>query len=143
MRNFFHLGYLWVDEGIRVMVLWLAFMGAGIASEYARHIRVDILMYALTERQKQIVDVLANIFIIGVCMGFLVAALRHIQFQMASTVQLVLTGVPDWATSLVIPYFFVITAFRALLHINRDLRGEKQEELPIAANESVAWGTGE
>jgi TRAP-type C4-dicarboxylate transport system permease small subunit len=120
-----------MDESVKVMTLWLIFLGAGLASEYARHIQMDILLLAISERTKHKVKVMANIFTMIVCMGFFIAALKHVLYQFNSSTHLVLTGVPDWITSIVIPYFFIITVFRSLLHIMSHIRGKKRKELSI------------
>ncbi len=143
IRNLFGIGYVWMDESVRVLTLWLIFLGAGVASEYARHIRMDVLLITISERAKHNVNVMANIFIMVVCMGFFVASIKHVLYQFHSSVQLVLTGIPDWITSLVVPYFFAITVFRSLLHIKSHIQMEKREELSIdvvqveAANQKV------
>jgi TRAP-type C4-dicarboxylate transport system permease small subunit len=131
IRNLFGVGYVWMDESVRVMTLWLVFLGAGLASQYASHIRMDILLLIISERTKYIVNVIANIFIMMVCMGFFVAAIKHVFYQFHSSVHLVLTGIPDWITSLVIPYFFAIAVFRSLLHIKSNIQREKREAFSI------------
>ena len=138
MRNLFGTGYVWMDESVKVATLWLIFLGAGLASEYARHIRMDVLLITISERTRHNVNVIANIFIILVCMGFFVASIKHVLYLFHSGVQFFLTGVPDWITSLVIPYFFAIAIFRSLLHIKSHIQMEKREEFSIDLAEGEA-----
>ena len=42
-RNFFDTGILWGDALVRVLVLWVTFIGATIASRKDEHIRIDLL----------------------------------------------------------------------------------------------------
>lgn len=42
-RNFFDTGILWGDSLVRVLVLWVTFIGATIASRNDEHIRIDLL----------------------------------------------------------------------------------------------------
>ena len=43
LRNFVGAGFSWVDEALRLMVLWIAMIGAVAASREYRHISIDIL----------------------------------------------------------------------------------------------------
>ena len=42
LRNFFDSGLYWGDSAVRVVVLWVAMLGAMIASRRNEHIRIDI-----------------------------------------------------------------------------------------------------
>ena len=42
LRNFFDSGLYWGDAAVRVMVLWVAMVGAMLASRNDEHIRIDI-----------------------------------------------------------------------------------------------------
>jgi TRAP-type C4-dicarboxylate transport system permease small subunit len=134
-RNFFHVGIIWVEEMVKLSVLWIAFIGASLTTEYARHLRVDLLVQILSVKKKRVLDVICNLFIVIVCYTFLVASIRHIQYQQESTVQLLVAlnalGIKDWVVGLVIPYFFAVATFRGILHLKRALRREKMVELSI------------
>ena len=43
LRNFFDAGLYWGDSLVRVTVLWVALVGAMVASRDDSHIRVDLL----------------------------------------------------------------------------------------------------
>ena len=49
-RNFFDTGLLWGDALVRVLVLWVTFIGATIASRNDEHIRIDLLTRFTGER---------------------------------------------------------------------------------------------
>ncbi len=42
LRNFFSMGFTWADGLVRLMVLWLAMLGAVAASREGRHIAIDL-----------------------------------------------------------------------------------------------------
>lgn len=130
-RNIFKIGYMWIDELTRVIVLWMAFIGGALCSEYARHMRIDIILHLMKGKKKRAVEIIGNVFIIVICSFFLLASINHIKYQMESSVQLMLQGVPDWVISLVIPYFFIVTILRALLRIKKDILGEEHIKLPV------------
>ncbi|KQC11161.1 MAG: hypothetical protein APR62_10425 [Smithella sp. SDB] len=130
-RNFFKVGFLWIDEFMRVLVLWLAFVGGALCSEYARHMRVDVFLHYAKGRWKKYMRLTGSIFIIIICLVLFVASIKYIGYQMEATVSLILQGVPDWVIGLIIPYFFAVTILRALLSIKREVVGEEQIQLPI------------
>ena len=43
LRNFFDSGLYWGDSAVRVMVLWVAMLGAMVASRKDEHIRIDLV----------------------------------------------------------------------------------------------------
>jgi len=130
-RNVFKVGYMWIDELTRVIVLWMAFIGGALCSEYARHMRIDIILHLMKGKKKRAVEIIGNVFIIVICAFLFWASINHIKYQMESSVQLMLQGVPDWIISLIIPYFFMVTMMRALLRIKKDILGEEQIKLPV------------
>jgi C4-dicarboxylate transporter DctQ subunit len=130
-RNVFKIGYMWIDELTRCIVLWMAFIGGALCSEYARHMRIDIILHLMKGKKKRAVEIIGNIFIIVICSFLLWASINHIKYQMESSVQLMLQGVPDWTISLVIPYFFIVTILRSLLRIKKDILGQEQIKLPM------------
>ncbi len=52
LRNFFDIGFIWSDEALRMMVLWLAVAGAVAASRNDKHINIDVLDRFLPGRCK-------------------------------------------------------------------------------------------
>ena len=49
LRELFDTGIIWVDELIKLMVLWLAMVGSIAACRDDRHIRIDVLSHVLPE----------------------------------------------------------------------------------------------
>ena len=43
MRNLFGSGFIWGDDLVKVIVLWVGFLGAAYASRDAKHINIDII----------------------------------------------------------------------------------------------------
>jgi len=130
-RNFFKVGFVWIEEFMRVLVLWLAFLGGALCSEYARHMRVDVFLHYARGKWKKYVNIIGNTFIFVICFVLFVASIKYIGYQMEANVSLILHGVPDWVIGLIMPYFFAVTILRAMLNIARDLLGKEQIKLPL------------
>ena len=43
LRNFFSVGLIWADPLLRNSVLWLGFIGASLATQQDKHIRIDLV----------------------------------------------------------------------------------------------------
>jgi len=66
-RNFFGSGFIWTDELLRLLVLWLAMAGAVAASRDDRHIVIDLLSRFLNDRHALLVRTILDLFTTTVC----------------------------------------------------------------------------
>ncbi|MEW8298423.1 MAG: TRAP transporter small permease subunit, partial [Candidatus Thiodiazotropha sp.] len=67
LRNFFDSGLIWADPTLRIMVLWLALLGAIAATRENRHIRIDLFSHRLSKRSQSILSLINNLFSAVVC----------------------------------------------------------------------------
>ena len=49
LREAFSTGFVWADELLKLLVLWLAMVGSVAASRDNRHIRIDALSHILPD----------------------------------------------------------------------------------------------
>ena len=117
VRNVFAFGFMWADQVLRACVLWLAFLGASLATDYARHIRVDIFPRYLTGKRQKFVEISATLFLLVGCIFFAYAAWDYMIVKYHSNLNIFLRGIPDWIIVTILPYFFIMTIFRSTLHI--------------------------
>jgi TRAP-type C4-dicarboxylate transport system permease small subunit len=122
LRNFFDIGFIWGDEILRMLVLWLAVSGALAASRSDRHISIDVLNRFLPKPVSRAVKVVIHVFTAGVC-G--VVAWHALQFVKTSyEFEDVLLGtVPAWILQAVLPVGFGLIAWRYALFAVRDVAG--------------------
>ena len=119
VRNLFSFGFMWADQVMRNAVLWVAFIGAALATNYIRHIRVDVFPRYLTGSKRMIAEVSAVVLLMVACVFFSIAATDYLMVQRKSSLNLLLFGIPDWTMIAVIPYFFIITVFRCIINIRK------------------------
>jgi len=102
LRNFFGFGFIWADELLRMLVLWIAVAGAVAASRTDKHINIAVLDRFLPPKTGAAVKVLLDLFTAGIC---LVVTWHSINFVRTShEYQDVLLGsVPAWILQLVLP----------------------------------------
>lgn len=114
LRNFFDTGVAWFDPAVRVMVLWLALLGAVAATRNNEHVSVDVLSKFLPNSVTRITDRLARLFACIVC-GAIAYYSALFVWEEANFPSEVFLGIPSWVAQLVIPWAFGIMSLRFLL----------------------------
>jgi TRAP-type C4-dicarboxylate transport system permease small subunit len=114
LRNLFDLGFIWTDELLRLLVLWLAVAGAVAASRQDRHISIAVLDRYLPPRARHAVKVLTHVFTAGVCA--LIAWHSLVFVRTAHEFgDLLLGGVPAWPLQSVLPIGFALISYRFMV----------------------------
>ncbi|MEM1263975.1 MAG: TRAP transporter small permease [Pseudomonadota bacterium] len=113
LRNGFDTGVAWGDEAIRLMVLWLAVLGAVAASRGDRHIRIDILGRLLPPRLKLVAALIVDVFTIAVLCVLTWHASRFVRDAIEFEDRL-LDGLPAWWFQLILPVGFGLMALHQL-----------------------------
>ena len=131
LRNFFATGIDWGDSLVRYLVVWVAFIGAAIATREGKHITIDILSRWLTGGVSIAVQAICYFFSAGICALLTLAAIKFIGFeiQMGGSV---FFKVPAWIPILIIPVTFGLMTLRYTFRfinemvkiVNRDLKSE-------------------
>jgi TRAP-type C4-dicarboxylate transport system permease small subunit len=111
LRNFMDIGFIWADEMLRMLVLWLAVAGAVAASRNDKHINIDVLNRFLPERMALVVKVLVHLFTAIVCGSVAWHSLAFV--QMSREFEDVLLGrIPAWILQAVLPVGFGLISWR-------------------------------
>jgi len=116
LRNFFETGLSWGDVLVRYLVLWVAFIGAALATKEGKHINMEIFSRWLSGKGDTYRRGLAHLCSIFICSLLTYAAIKFIHFeaQMGSTIIL---GIPIWIPELIIPITFGLMTFRFALQL--------------------------
>jgi len=118
LRNFFDVGFIWGDELLRLMVLWIAVAGAVAASRSDKHINIAILDRYLPDRITQVVRVLVQLFTAGVCGVVCWESARFVATSREFG-DMLLGGVPAWMLQAVLPAGFALITWRYLVFAAR------------------------
>lgn len=110
-RNFMDVSILGADQMLRLLVLWVAFMGAVAASRDGKHIRVDAIARLLPGKLKAGVDALTDLFTLAICLLLTWQALRFMQSARASG-EMAFAALPVWVAELILPLAFTLIALR-------------------------------
>jgi TRAP-type C4-dicarboxylate transport system permease small subunit len=113
LRNLFETGLFWADPTLRLMVLWLALLGAIAATHDDRHIRIDLLSRFLSHRGRRINQSINDLFSAAVCalIGWHAGRLVYLEWQDGT---ILFGGLPAWLGEIIIPIGFAVMTLRFL-----------------------------
>ena len=111
LREVFDTGIIWADELVRLIVLWLAMMGAIAACREDRHIRIDALSHLFSDNVISGIRIVVDLFAAGVCAVIAWHAYRYLQLEIEFEDTL-LVDTPAWIIHSVVPVAFLLTAYR-------------------------------
>ncbi len=118
-RDVFNTGIPWADTVVHLMVLWVGFLGATLATKLDQHLTIEILSKYMSERVKHATSVMVKTFAVAVCYFLFMASLKFLANE-RSTGEQFLDLFPSWWTLLIIPITFVLIPFHLLFTIVRD-----------------------
>jgi TRAP-type C4-dicarboxylate transport system permease small subunit len=124
LRNLFESGLIWADPTLRIMVLWIALLGAIAATRENRHIRIDLISHILAKQYLPLVSIVNNLFSALVCGIIAWHSARFVYFEWTDGTKL-FGNLPSWAGEIIIPFGFTVMTIRFLINIPLDLSGKK------------------
>lgn len=130
LRNFMDMSIFGADQMLRLLVLWVAFLGAVAASREGKHIHVDAIARWLPGRIKAGIGALTDLFTLVVCLLLAWQALRFMKSARESG-EMAFGLVPVWVAELILPLAFTLIALRYALrfmHHVRQARGREATE---------------
>lgn len=129
MREFFGTGFIWSDELLKLMVLWLAMIAAIAACRDNRHIRIDALSHLLSATAIRISRVVVDIFAAAVCTAIAWHAFRYLRLEVQYG-DTVLIDTPAWLAHGIVPLAFALTGYRFLVGAGRRVAGFEGDDEP-------------
>jgi TRAP-type C4-dicarboxylate transport system permease small subunit len=124
LRNVFSTGLAWGDGLVRLMVLWLALIGAIAASRESKQIKIDLLSRSLSEPLQKVAAVVTDLFT-AVVTGML--AWHSWRFVQDSRLygDMLMDDWPAWIFQLILPLGFALICYRYTLRALSGLRGNE------------------
>ncbi|GMR17345.1 MAG: hypothetical protein BMS9Abin32_428 [Gammaproteobacteria bacterium] len=114
LRLFFSFGFVWADELIKLMVLWIALIASIAASRGNRHLRIDVLSHFVPEKYARIPRLIVEAFAAFMCGLLAWQAYRYVLVSMEFE-DTVLVDVPAWIAYGILPLSFALMSYRFLL----------------------------
>ncbi len=121
MRNLFDSGILWAESYIRIAVLWIALLGAMLATRDDKHLAINALVHRFNDKAQHWLNRLNHLFSAIIC--FIIS--YHSTLFVYSEYQdggIAFAKVPSWLCEAIIPFAFTLIACRYLLTALFDLK---------------------
>ncbi len=129
-RNLFDMSIFGADQMLRLLVLWVAFLGAVAASRDGKHIHVDAIARWLPNRIKSGVVAVTDLFTLSVCLVLAWQALRFMHSARESG-EMAFGSFPVWVAAIILPLGFTLIGLRyglRFMHHVRQARGREKAE---------------
>lgn len=120
LREVFETGFIWADELIKLIVLWLAMVGSIAACRDNRHIRIDLLSHVLPPTIVTVSRIVVDLFAAGVSAVIAWHAWRFLGLEIEFE-DTVLIDTPAWIAHLILPLAFALIAYRFIVGALRDI----------------------
>jgi TRAP-type C4-dicarboxylate transport system permease small subunit len=120
LRNVFGSGIDWADIAARNMVLWVALLGAMLATRSRSHVAIDILTRFLPRVPRNALRVALDAFSCGVAFLLARAALAFVMDERAMG-GVLFEGMPTWAAMAIIPFGFAMISLEYAIGIGLDI----------------------
>lgn len=120
LRNFFSSGIQWGDVAARHAVLWVAFLGAMLATRSRQHIAIDVLTRFIPRTPRNVVRIVLDAMACVVSVLLARAAFLFVLDERAMGTELFL-GVPNWIAEAIIPFGFAMIAIEYAIGIGLDI----------------------
>ncbi len=120
LQIFFSIGFVWADELISLIVLWIAIVASVAAARSDRHLRIDALSHFVPQRYARFPRIIVDAFAAGMCLFLGWHSYRYILVFGEDTV---LNGVPVWIALSVVPIAFALMAYRFALLSGKGILG--------------------
>ena len=111
LRNVFSSGIAWGDPLVRYLVLWVAFIGASLATREGKHITIEVFSRWLSDRGNRFLQAISSLISALVCALLVFAGWTFVsnEAQMGGTTFL---QIPLWIPQIIIPVAFAMMTLR-------------------------------
>ena len=120
MRIFFSFGFIWADELVKLLVLWIALVASIAASRSDRHLRIDILSNFVAAKYARVPRLIVDAFAAFMCGLLAWHSWRYVQLTIEFE-DTVLVDLPAWIAYGLLPLSFALMSYRFLLSSGAEL----------------------
>lgn len=110
-RNVVSIGIVWIDPLQRHLVLWVALLGASVATHQDRHITIEVLPGRLPAAVRARIKGGLQLFSALVCLLLVYPAVDFILDDYRAGKELAF-GIPLWASQTVMPFMWLVLGIR-------------------------------
>ncbi|MDY6971020.1 MAG: TRAP transporter small permease [Thermodesulfobacteriota bacterium] len=109
------MGHLdWSEPFVRLLVLWLTFLGASLLTVQGRHIKIDLFSTAIPAKWQRIREFIMAVVSVVISAIMLKACIDYVKIEIEFGGETFL-HLPGWIGQLILPAGFALILFRFLL----------------------------
>ena len=112
LRNFYATGITGGSEMVRHLVLWVAFLGAGIAARDGKNIRIDIAQRFFPGGSRDFTEVITSLFTTAVCAILFYASIQFVRSDYSLGTRIAFFNLPVWIFEVIIPVGYCAVMLR-------------------------------
>ncbi len=120
MRVFFSFGFIWADELVKLLVLWIALVASIAASRSDRHLRIDMLSHFVAAKYARFPRLIVDAFAAFMCGVLAWQSWRYLQLTIEFE-DTVLVDLPAWIAYGLLPLSFGLMCYRFLVSSGAEL----------------------
>ena len=120
LRNIFSSGLPWADIASRHMVLWVAFLGAMLATRSRQHLAIDALTRLFPRTARNAIRIVLDLLAAYVSFILAKAAFAFVLDERAMGTML-FDDIPVWIAQVIIPFGFAMISLEYLIGVCLDI----------------------
>jgi len=120
LRDILSGGLSWSDVAARNMVLWVAFLGAILATRKRQHIAIDAITRFIPKAPRNVVRVFLDIFS-SIVAFYLAKASYMFVLSEKDFASIAFASVPTWIVQAVIPFGFAVISLEYAIGVFLDI----------------------
>ena len=124
LRNFLDSGFLWAESFLRILVLWVAMLGAMVATREKNHIAIDAMSRYLSLPVQKGARLLTNLFSAVICGTVAWYSFAYVQLEYEDQA-IAFLNVPTWLCQTILPFGFAVIALRFSISVVESLIGKE------------------
>ncbi len=125
LRNFFDVGLLWIDPFLRILVLWVAMLGAMVATREGHHISIDVVSRYVPEGIARYLGVMTSLAAAAICATIAWTSTEFIRYEYEDGT-IAFASVPTWVCQAILPIGFAVMALRFFIGAGLQLIGRER-----------------
>jgi len=118
----------WSDTLVRLLVLWLSFVGASLLTSDNGHIKIDLFSASKKGKWNSFREMVISLFCIVICVVMLKVCIGYIFLEMEFGGELFL-NIPSWIGQIILPvgfgsilFRFVIMGANSAIELTKEIR---------------------
>ena len=116
LRNFFSYSIFWIDPILRHSVLWVALLGASIATKEDRHISIDLLSEKVSPRIRSWLQAGTHLFAAMVSWLLVWPAIQFVREEY-EVGKILAFGIPIWVSQTIMPVMLAVMGLRFFIKV--------------------------